>query len=60
MNMIEYANRNVPNYYPSMYLDGYSSTEIYIAYQKYIKSKYTNREMIDSKTVKKDLQKLID
>ena len=36
MTLGEYYTRHIPEYYKTMYLDGYSSAEIYIALRKKI------------------------
>ena len=31
MSIIDYFNRHIPEYYPTMWMDGYTPTEILIA-----------------------------
>ena len=33
MSLYEYTNRNIPDYYPTMYQDGYSPAQILFAYR---------------------------
>lgn len=34
MLLADYYNNNLPDYYDTMYLDGFTPTEIYIAHRK--------------------------
>ena len=34
MTHIDYIHRKLPNYYDTMYLDGYTPSEIYAAFKK--------------------------
>ena len=46
MTIEEYNNRKVPEYYDTMYLDGYTPQEIYQAFHK---------KMIEEHSEKKDI-----
>ena len=37
MVLSNYINRKIPEYYDHMYLDGFTPTEVYIAFNKKIK-----------------------
>ena len=38
MTIADYAYRKVPNYYKTMYLDGYTPQEIYSSFKKSLRS----------------------
>ncbi len=44
MNMIDFLDRQVPDYYPSMYLDGYTPDQIYASYRKMLREMYSQEE----------------
>lgn len=64
MNHIEYYNKNIPNYYNSMYLDGYSPDEIMCALRQKMKHKIlerqndleTNQDLFDFVTIKSEVK----
>ena len=41
--MLENFFRNVPDYYPTMYMDGYTPEQILYAHHKMMKQQFTNR-----------------
>lgn len=44
MNIMEWQNRKVPEYYPYMYLDGFTPDEIMYAAQKKMLADYQKRQ----------------
>ena len=50
-SVMDYYNRKIPEYYPTMYHDGYSPQEIYIAMQKKL-----NRQLAE-RSKKKQMEK---
>lgn len=44
MNMIDYLDRQLPEYYPSMYLDGYTPEQVYASYKKMLREMYSQEE----------------
>ena len=50
-SVMDYYNRKIPEYYPTMYCDGYSPQEIYIAMQKKL-----NRQLAE-RSKKKQMEK---
>ena len=51
MSVAENYNKNIPEYYDTMYLDGYTPQEIYNAHKKRMIDK-VNEEKEESPTVK--------
>lgn len=47
MTIEEYYNRKIPEYYPTMYLDGYSPQEILIAAHKSMLNEYQDSQQVD-------------
>ena len=43
MNIGDYYNRNVPDYYPYMYLDGYTPDQIMYAHHKMMRQQIEDR-----------------
>ena len=43
MTAFDFANRQLPDYYPSMYLDGYSPQQILAAAHRAIQKQYLQR-----------------
>ena len=58
--------KHLPDYYPTMYLDGYTPFEIMLASQRTMAKKHAERqakkraEKEFSKNIEKDLQKVIE
>lgn len=44
MSVIENYNKNIPEYYDTMYLDGYTPQEIYQAHKKRMVDELTAKE----------------
>ena len=44
MTLFEYYDRKIPDYYPSMYLDGYSPEQIMYAARRKLRREYEARE----------------
>lgn len=44
MSIADYLHRNIPEYYDTMYLDGYTETEIYIAHKRKMNKELAERE----------------
>ena len=44
MSIADYLHKNIPEYYDTMYLDGYTPTEIYIAFTKQRQKELAERE----------------
>lgn len=44
MTLFEYLDRKIPDYYPTMYLDGYSPEQIRYAAHRKIRRDYEARE----------------
>ena len=44
MTLFEYYDRKIPDYYPTMYLDGYSPEQIMYAAHRKIRKEYEERE----------------
>ena len=44
MTLYEYYDRKIPDYYPTMYLDGYSPEQIMYAAHRKIRQEYEARE----------------
>jgi hypothetical protein len=47
MTIGEYYNRKIPEYYPTMYLDGYTPQEILIAVHKSMHNEYQDSQQVD-------------
>jgi len=47
MTIEEYYNRKIPEYYPTMYLDGYTPQEILIAAHKSMLKEYQDSQQVD-------------
>lgn len=47
MTIGEYYNRKIPEYYPTMYLDGYTPQEILIAAHKSMLKEYQDSQQVD-------------
>lgn len=46
MMMYDYLTRNLPHYYPTMFMDGYTPVEIYQSHQRDIMEEYQSRQNI--------------
>lgn len=44
MSIADYLHRNIPEYYDTMYLDGYTETEIYIAFKRKMNKELAEKE----------------
>ena len=44
MTLFEYYDRKIPDYYPTMYLDGYSPEQIMYAAHRKLRKEYEARE----------------
>ena len=44
MSLLDYYNRNIPDYYPTMFLDGYSSQQIWTARRRDIFKRLAERD----------------
>lgn len=63
MSLLEdYIHRNVPEYYPTMYLDGYTPAQIMYAHRKMAlkMAKERNQEIELSDQQKKSLENAVD
>ena len=40
MMMFDYLTRNLPHYYPTMFMDGYTPVEIYQSHQRDVIEEY--------------------
>lgn len=47
MTIEEYYNRKIPEYYPTMYLDGYTPQEILIAAHKRMLKEYQDSQKVN-------------
>lgn len=47
MTIEEYYNRKIPEYYPTMYLDGYTPQQILIAVHKSMLNEYQDSQQVD-------------
>lgn len=47
MTIEEYYNRKIPEYYPTMYLDGYTPQQILIAVHKSMLNEYQDIQQVD-------------
>ena len=47
MSIADYLHRNIPEYYDTMYLDGYTPTEIYIAFTKQRQKELAEKDITD-------------
>ena len=53
MTLYEQINRNIPEYYPTMYMDGYTPEEIRIALKrKMLEDRAAREEVDESQSVK--------
>lgn len=48
MNITDNYFKNVPEYYPSMYMDGYSPEEIYFSFKRKVYQEQEDREDINN------------
>lgn len=48
MSLYEYLNRQTPDYYPTMHLDGYTPEEILQAHRKMMLDKIAGSQMVDT------------
>lgn len=55
MSIIDYYNRQIPEYYDWMYLDGYSPTEILIAMQKKWDRELSEQDIFNTISVKSEV-----
>ena len=46
MTLYEYQIRNLPHYYPTMFMDGYTPVEIYQAHQRDVMEEYQAKQNI--------------
>lgn len=46
MTLYEYQTRNLPHYYPTMFMDGYTPVEIYQAHQRDVMEEYQAKQNI--------------
>lgn len=44
MSLADYYNRNIPEYYDTMYMDGYTPDQIMTAFRKKMQREYEARE----------------
>lgn len=44
MSISDVANKNIPEYYDTMYLDGYTPQEVYIAFKKKMADEYSKKD----------------
>lgn len=47
MTIADYYNRKIPEYYPTMYLDGYTPQQILIAAHKRILNEYQDSQQVN-------------
>ena len=47
MSLQDYAYRNVPEYYPDMWRDGYTPYEVMYALKRQMYQGYEERQMVD-------------
>ena len=47
MSVEDYQNRTVPEYYPTMYLDGFSPQEILYAFRKRMAKERDERDRVE-------------
>ena len=57
-SLIEKSNRTIPDYYNTMYLDGYSPQEIYIAARRSLINQY-NANQYESK-IEEEIYNIIE
>ena len=62
MNMIDYKYRKVPDYYPMMYLDGFTPDEIHYAMRRKMKRDIEEREQQINleKQIEKEIEKALE
>lgn len=46
MTTNDYLNINIPNYYPTMYMDGYSPTQILFAHRRMMLQEFEEQNKI--------------
>lgn len=56
MSIIDYYNRQIPEYYDWMYLDGYSPTEILIAMRKKWNRELSEQDIFNTISVKSEVK----
>ena len=54
--MIDYINRQLPEYYPTMYLDGYSPQEIMTAFHNKMYAEIEERTEIPEVVIKSEVK----
>jgi hypothetical protein len=47
MTIADYYNRKIPEYYPTMYLDGYTPQQILIAAHKRMLNEYQDSQQVN-------------
>ena len=57
MSVAENYNKNTPEYYDTMYLDGYTPQEIYQAHRKRMIDKLTEKEEIPTVEIVSEIKK---
>ena len=57
MTLSEYCYRKVPDYYDTMYLDGFTPDEILYAHRKMMRKKQEERQQ--EKQIKKEIEKAL-
>ena len=57
MTLYDYYNRKIPEYYDTMYLDGYTPTEILLAHQRYMVENFYPKQEVDSIKITSEIKR---
>lgn len=62
MNNNYYKGKRLPEYYDTMYLDGYSADEVYVAFQRSMQKKFFEMHEKQKREIQleKDLEKQVE
>ena len=56
MTLSDYLTRKIPDYYPQMYLDGFTLQEIWAAAHRSMINSIREREQIDTVSIKSEVK----
>ena len=56
MSLYDYYNRKIPEYYDTMYLDGYTPTEIMIAHHRYMMDNFYPKQEVNSINITSEIK----
>lgn len=57
MSLYDYYNRKIPEYYDTMYLDGYTPTEIWLASKKSLMAKIKQNQEVSQIKITSEIKR---